>query len=337
MSADKSSMIVKLDANENPYGMSVQARKAMMHTPASRYPDETALRHAIANFYHLKAMNVVVGSGSSEVLDMIARTFLDCEYEAICSQYAFMLYEQVTKRAGADTVVVAAIDFGHDLASMVAAITPKTRVMWIANPNNPTGTFIRRDELFAQLGKVPQYVVVVLDEAYSEYLSPVDRSDATEIIARFPNVVVVRTFSKAYGLAGLRVGYSLAHERLSALVANNKLRFDVNSVGLVAAEAALADRTFIEKSYQVNIAGRTQLEQGLQILNAPYLSCKGNFITCKVSNAHNVSERLRMHGVIVLPLATYGMVDYIRVTIGRPSENVYFLRVLEEERAALRT
>lgn len=323
---------VKLDANENllDTNPAVAAQLAKVSSTVSLYPDEMPLRNALAEFYSLSIENVTIGNGSSELLDLIAQVFLTRQNEAVSSQYAFLLYKEVTHRVGARNVVIPAVEFGHDIAAMIAAVTERTRIIWIANPNNPTGTFIPPHELFLQLKKIPQYVVVVLDEAYVEYLDDNEKTDVAQLLTAFPNLIIVRTFSKAYGLAGLRVGYALASEALSTKLNARKLRFSVNTLGLAAAEAALKDQKFIERSYQGNAEGRFQLERGLRDLGIPYLACKGNFITCQTGNAVVLSVKLREAGVIVLPLATYGLPDYMRITIGGVLENDRFLRALAE-------
>ena len=324
------SAITKLDANENSRGMSPSIPKTITRTQpiASRYPDETPLRQAIADFYSLDKANVTLGNGSSELLAIIARTFLTHQNEAISSQHAFMLYQEVTRWIGAHNVIIPSAEFGHDLTAMIDAVTPKTRVMWVANPNNPTGTFVQPKKLLLWLQKVPRHVVIVLDEAYAEYLNPKDRTSPAELLATLPNVIIVRTFSKIYGLAGLRVGYGLASKELSSQLNALKPRFSINTFGLMAAEVALKDQAFVEEGYRANINGRAQLEKGLQALNIPFLPCQGNFIVCNVSNAIAFSNTLNEVGVAVLPLTAYGLPNHIRVTIGKASENARFLRAL---------
>lgn len=324
--------LVNLDANENLLDMNPAAAisLAKASSAASSYPDEVPLRSALAEFYSLSVENVTVGNGSSEILDLIAQVFLTRQNEAVSSQYAFLLYEEVTRRVGACSLVIPAVEFGHDIAAMIAAVTGRTRIMWIANPNNPTGAFIPPQELFLQLKKVPQHVIVVLDEAYVEYLDADEKTDAAQLLAAFPNLIIVRTFSKAYGLAGLRVGYALASEDISAKLNARKPRFSVNTLGLAAAEAALKDQKFIERCRQGNAEGRAYLERSLRDLGVPYLTCKGNFITCQIGNATARSEKLREAGVAVLPLTLYGLPDYMRITIGGVFENARFMRALTE-------
>lgn len=324
---------IKLNANENPYGVgsSIFEAIAQTHSAASRYPDELPLRQAIADFHLIDVANVTLGNGSSEVLEIIARTFLSHQSEAISSQYAFKLYEEVTRRAGARNSIIPAVQFGHDLPAMISAITARTKIVWIANPNNPTGTFVPPNKLLLQLQKIPRHIIIVLDEAYAEYLEPTDRTDIAKLLTALPNIIIVRTFSKAYGLAGLRVGYGIAHKELSLRLNALKPRFNVNTFGLIAAEAALKDQALVENNCRANAMERIRLENGLRDLNIPYLPGQGNFIVCDVQNATTFSKNLRKVGVAVLPLTAYGMPHHIRVTVGNASENAHFLYVLAQD------
>lgn len=323
--------IVKLASNENPLGMSPKARAAAEAALAEgeRYPEQFDLAAAIAAHCGVHAAQVLLGNGSNDILDFVARVFLRQGDESVISQYAFLVYELATRAAGATPVFVPATPgYGHDLDGMLAAITPKTRVLWIANPNNPTGTFIPYAEIKSFLAQVPQRVIVVLDEAYYEYLPPAQREDTTKWLADFPNLVLTRTFSKVYGLAGLRVGYGLMHPQLAGLLNRVRPPFNVNRMGGAAAVAALGDATFVAQSYACNIAGRTQLVVGFADLGMETIGNEGNFITFKVADAAAVNERLLARGIIVRPLVNYGLAEFLRVTIGTKSENVRFLAAL---------
>jgi histidinol-phosphate aminotransferase len=227
-------------------------------------------------------------------------------------------------------VVVPAKNYGHDLTAMLAAITPRTRIIFIANPNNPTGTLLGKAELLAFLKLVPKAILVVLDEAYDEYLSVENKSEAISWINQFDNLIISRTFSKAYGLAGLRVGFGLCHADIADLMNRVRQPFNVNSVAQAAAVASLDDEDFVERSYALNQAGMAQLTQGFNKLGLEYIPSFANFVSFKVNNAASVNQKLLQNGVIVRPIANYGMPDYLRVSIGLFSENARFLEVLEQ-------
>jgi histidinol-phosphate aminotransferase len=225
-------------------------------------------------------------------------------------------------------ILAPAKDFGHDLNAMLTAITPKTRVLWIANPNNPTGTFIPHAELKWFLSQVPENIIVVLDEAYYEYLPPEQRVDTAKWLPDHPNLVITRTFSKIYGLAGLRVGYGLMHSKLAQLLNRVRPPFNVNRLGGAAAVAALDDQEFVAQSYGCNISGSKLLREGLAQLGYTVIGQQGNFVTFAAEDATALNEALLAKGVIIRPLANYGLANFLRVTIGTPEENQKFLHAL---------
>lgn len=326
--------IVKLASNENPLGMSPKAQMAVEEAIAdiARYPDGNsfALRAAVSEKYGVDAGQIVFGNGSNDILELAARAFLSAGDEVIYSQHAFAVYPLVTQAVGATGVVVPAIAFGHDLPGFLAAITPKTKLIFVANPNNPTGTLIAKPALRAFLQQVPKHVLVVLDEAYDEYLSATDKSEAVAWLAEFENLIISRTFSKAYGLAGLRVGFGLMHAALADLMNRVRQPFNVNSLAQIAAAVSLQDEDFVARSYAANQAGMAQVTQGLTKLGLGYIPSYGNFVSFKVPNAAAVNQGLLKQGVIVRPVANYEMPDYLRVSIGLFSENARFLDVLEK-------
>jgi histidinol-phosphate aminotransferase len=327
------SSIVKLASNENPLGVSPMAQQAMQDALAdiARYPDGNGfvLKDAICKRFGVTHSQIVLGNGSNDVLELAARAFLQPGVEAIYSQHAFAVYPLVTLAAGAKGVNVTAKDFGHDLSAMRAAITPNTRLLFIANPNNPTGTLLGKAELHAFLKSVPQHVLVVLDEAYDEYLSDDKKSDATAWLAEFDNLILTRTFSKAYGLAGLRVGFALAHPGVADLMNRVRQPFNVNSIALAAAAAALQDKDFVRRSRELNDTGMAQITAGVERLGLRYIPSYGNFVSVHVPKAAEVYRRLLENGVIVRPVANYEMPDYLRISIGLATENARFLQVLE--------
>lgn len=326
--------IVKLASNENPLGMSPKARAALVATidTLERYPDDFVLKRALAEHYGLGMERIVLGNGSNDVLDLAARVFLAPGRSAIFAQYAFAVYPLATMSAGGEPIAVAAHEYGHDLTAMRAAIRPDTRLVWIANPNNPTGSFVPYPQLETFMASVPGDVLVVLDEAYNEYLPPAERVDTTAWLARWPNLVITRTFSKIYGLAGLRVGYALASAEVADLMNRVRQPFNCNNLALAAATAALDDDEFVARSYALNRAGMEQIIGGLQALGFPHIPSHGNFVTFRAGDAAAINQRLLRQGVIVRPLAGYAMPEWLRVTIGRADENARFLAALEAAR-----
>ena len=326
--------IVKLASNENPLGMSVRARDAAIAAigEISRYPDggAFALKKALCARFGVKPEQLVIGNGSNDILELASQAFLAPGLSAVYSRHAFAVYPLATNARGARGIEVAAKNFGHDLDAMAAAIEPQTRVVFIANPNNPTGTFVPGAELEAFLARVPRHVLVVLDEAYTEYLAPEQRYDSIAWLARFPNLLVSRTFSKAYGLAGLRVGYAIAHPEVADLMNRVRQPFNVSSVALAAAEAALDDDEFLARSAEVNRRGMAQLVAAFRELGLEWIPSAGNFVTFKVGDAIGVNQALLRQGVIVRPIAAYGMPHWLRVSIGLPEENARFIEALRQ-------
>lgn len=329
--------IIKLASNENPLGVSPKALAAMTAALSQQalYPDGNgfALKDVIANKFSVNHDNIVLGNGSNDILEFAARTFLTPADSAVYSQHAFAVYPLAVKSVGARGIEVPAQNFGHDLDAMLAAIEPNTRLMFIANPNNPTGTFIDATLLYAALKNVPANVLVVMDEAYTEYLPKHLRVDTAGWIKVFPNLVISRTFSKAYGLAGLRVGYGLAHPDVVGLMNRVRQPFNVNSLAQTAAAAALLDNDFLERSFLVNEQGMAQMLAGFAALKLTHIPSFGNFVCIKIGarggGAGAVFQTLLKAGVIVRPIASYGMPDYLRISIGTKDENAKFLAALQ--------
>ncbi|RIX43567.1 MAG: histidinol-phosphate transaminase [Rhodocyclales bacterium GT-UBC] len=324
--------IVKLASNENPLGMSPKAKKAVEAaiSGVERYPDQFDLIKAVAGRTGVAQDQVVLGNGSNDVLDLVARVFLAPGRSAVFAQHAFAVYPLATLSTGAELIVTAAKDHGHDLDAMLAAIRPDTRIVWIANPNNPTGNFLPYPEVRTFLEAVPKHVVVVLDEAYNEYLPPADRCDTAGWIKDFPNLVVCRTLSKIYGLAGLRIGYALTSAEVADLMNRVRQPFNVNNLALAGALAALDDDAFLHASYELNRRGMAQIVTGLERLQLEVIKPHGNFVTFKVGDAAAVNQKLLQQGVIVRPIAGYGLPEWLRVTIGTEPENTRFLEALEK-------
>jgi histidinol-phosphate aminotransferase len=330
--------IVKLASNENPLGMPESARAAMLAAAGTlgRYPDPNGfdLKSALSKRYGVPMEWVTLGNGSNDILELVALAVLEKGTSAVYSEHAFAVYRLATQARGARHIVVPARDYGHDLDAMLAAIADDTRVVFIANPNNPTGTFLPAARMQAFLEQVRERhgecVVVVLDEAYNEFLDPEHRFDSVEWVRQFPNLVVSRSFSKAYGLAGLRVGFATAQPALTDLLNRVRQPFNVNTLAQAAAVAALADRDFLQRSYQVNKEGKAQLVGAFDSLGLKYVPSYGNFVLVHVGDAARVNVELLKRGVIVRPVVGDGLPEWLRVSIGLPQENTAFISALTQ-------
>jgi histidinol-phosphate aminotransferase len=329
----KEEAIIKLASNENPRGIGPRTRAAIERAigDVARYPDGNGheLKDALARRYGVDLSQIVLGNGSNDVLELVALAFLGPGRAAVYSQHAFAVYPLATQARGARGIVVPAADYGHDLAAMARAVDDETCVVWIANPNNPTGTLAAPDALEAFVRRLPERVIVVIDEAYNEYLPADLRTDTVKWIKRHPNLVVTRTFSKAYGLAGLRVGYALAHPSVADVMNRVRQPFNVNSVALAAATAALEDMEFVARSYAGNLQGLRQLREGAAHLGLEFIPSVANFLTIRVGKAAEIYKRLLKRGVIVRPVGGgYELPEHLRVTVGTEEENERFLAAL---------
>lgn len=330
--------IIKLASNENPLGIPESARQAMARIldGLGRYPDPNGfeLKAALATRYRVPAAWITLGNGSNDLLEIASLALLEPGDAVVYAQHAFAVYRLATQARGARHIVVPAQDHGHDLDAMLEAIDSETRLVFIANPNNPTGTFIPAGQIDEFLHRVQERhqerVTVVLDEAYNEYLDPELRFDSARWVEQFPNLIVTRTFSKAYGLAGLRVGFAIAQPRLTDLLNRVRQPFNVNSLAQAAAIAALDDPAFLQKTYEVNKEGKEFLQQAFQDLGLDYVPSYGNFVLVKVGDAMRVNLELLKRGVIVRPVAGDGLPEWLRVSIGLPSENRAFLDALTD-------
>lgn len=328
--------IVKLASNENPLGMSEAARRAMLDAAqeAPRYPDNDAyaLRHALAAHLGVDAAWIVLGHGSSDILEIAARALLAEGDSCVYSQYSFVVYASAVQQRGARHIVVPARDFGHDLQAMAAAIEPSTRLVYVANPNNPTGTLASPQAVEAFLRSVPERVVVVLDEAYVEYLEPGAQQASLRLLRNHPNLAVTRTFSKAYGLAGLRIGYCAVQPALADVFNRVRSAFNTSDLAQAAALAALADQDFVRRSAEVNRAGMRQLEQGIDRLGLRRVPSSGNFLLLQVGDdaaaGSRVARAMLAQGVIVRPVDNYGLGQWLRISVGTQAENQRCLAAL---------
>ena len=325
--------VIKLASNENPRGPgpAVHAAMARAATTLSRYPDGSGyrLKHALAKHLGVDAQRISLGNGSNDVLELVARVALSPGCEGIVSAHAFVVYPLAVIAHGGTLVTVPAQNWTHDLGAMADAVTKATRIMFVANPNNPTGTWVGRRELTAFLDRIPEHVVTVLDEAYFEYLQHPDYPNGIELQGRYPNLVVTRTFSKIYGLAGMRVGYCVSHPDIADLLNRVRQPFNVSSLALECAEAALGDQEFVRRSREINDEGMEQLRRGLDQLGVPYIPSGGNFLCVDLRRpAAPTYDALLRLGVIVRPIAGYGMPNHLRVTVGLHEENARFLDAL---------
>jgi histidinol-phosphate aminotransferase len=330
--------IVKLASNENPLGPSPKARAAIEAAlpELARYPDGSGfeLKRALAARYRIPPKQIVLGNGSNDVLEMAAIAFLGPGSSAVFSEHAFAVYPLATQARGARGIVAPAKRYGHDPEALCRGVACDTRIIFIANPNNPTGTLLAAEEVEQLLRAVPPHVIVVLDEAYNEYLPQEARYDSLPWLARQANLVIVRTFSKAYGLAGLRVGFALCSTRVADLLNRVRQPFNVNSLALVAAEAALGDTAFVAETHALNLTGLRQLTDGCARLGVKWIPSYGNFVSVEIprgngeAQAGRVFEELLREGVIVRPVGGYGLPDHLRVSVGLPEENDRFLAAL---------
>ncbi len=332
------SRIVKLASNENPLGMPESARTAIAAAVADigRYPDSNGfeLKAALSARFDVPADWLTLGNGSNDILEMAAHALVEPGESIVYAEHAFAVYALATQEVGARAIEVKARDYGHDLDAMAAAIAPETRLVFIANPNNPTGTFLPAAAIEAFLAKVPADVVVVLDEAYNEYLDDTQQYDSVAWVRKHPNLLVSRTFSKAYGLAGLRVGYAVAQPELTDLLNRVRQPFNVNSLAQVAAVAALGDTAFLRRSAELNRAGKAQLVAAFDRLGLQYVPSSGNFVLVRVGHDDGAGARVNLallkQGVIVRPVGNYNLPQWLRVTIGLPEENAAFIAALEK-------
>ncbi len=327
--------VVKLASNENPLGPSpsVVASLQAVLPEIARYPDGSAfhLKNRLSEFLGVKTEQITIGNGSNDVLELLAHVFLMPGCEAIVSQHSFVVYPAVTMSSGAELKVVPAKNYSQDLQATLAAISDKTRMIFIANPNNPTGTWLKEAELRSFLDQVSEDVIVVLDEAYFEYAEDADYPDGISLTSGYSNLVITRTFSKAYGLAALRVGYAISHPDIADLMNRIRQPFNVNAMSLAAAVAALEDQAHVKEAVALNNQGMTYFETECERMGLGYIPSAGNFLTVDMGrDAIPVYDALLHEGVIVRPIGVYEMPNHLRVTVGTMEENVRFVEALEK-------
>lgn len=338
--------ILKLASNENPLGTSPKALAALANplTSLELYPDGSGyrLKDALANKLALQTKQITLGNGSNDVLELIARAFLTQGRSAVMSEFAFAVYPIVSQATGAEVRIAKAnppehadMPYGHNLQNLLEKISATTQLVFIANPNNPTGTWLGKDELLSFLQQVPPQVIVVIDEAYTEYVEDPEFPDAIAWLEQFPNLIVTRTFSKIYGLAGLRVGYAASSPEIADILNRVRQPFNVNALALAAATAALADDGFLQQSKTVNSAGLQQWFAACAEENWDYIPTVGNFITIDLKRlAGPIYEALLREGVIVRPIGGYGLPQHLRITIGTETQNQRCISALKKVLAA---
>ncbi len=326
--------VIKLASNENPLGPSPKALAAMKNSldQLHLYPDGSAyyLKQKLAEHLGLNSNHLIFGNGSNEIIEFIGHALLNAESEVIVSQYCFAVYPLVTALFGATLVEVPAVNYGHDLAAMLRAVTPKTRVMFVANPNNPTGTIASRADVVDLINQIPPHVLLVLDEAYIEFLR--DGIDLVPLIRNGlkSNILLMRTFSKVYGLAGLRLGYGIGHPDLISAFEKIRQPFNINSIAQAGALAALDDLEHLEKTLDNNAQGLAFFERELFKMKIPCVPSSANFILVRVGAAQQVFIALQKKGVITRPMGGYQLPEFIRISVGTPKENARCINTLRE-------
>jgi histidinol-phosphate aminotransferase len=317
--------IIKLASNENPLGPSPASLQAMQHVLANinLYPDGNAfyLKHKLADKLTVQPENLILGNGSNEIIEFVGHAFMQPGAEVIVSQFCFAIYPLTAKLFGADVITVPAVNHGHDLPAMLAAITPRTRVVFVANPNNPTGTVVSKQELMDFAGRVPANVLLVLDEAYIEFLN--DPADFIPEIRRGQktNLLLMRTFSKIFGLAGLRLGYGIGNPELITALEKIRQPFNINSIAQAGALAALDDAEHMRRTRENNATGLKLYADAFQKLGLEFVPSAGNFILVRVGEGQRVFEAMQKLGVIVRPMGGYQLPEWIRISVGTPEQN----------------
>ncbi|MEI6193464.1 MAG: histidinol-phosphate transaminase [Verrucomicrobiota bacterium] len=325
--------IIKLASNENPLGPSPLALDAMQKVLANLnlYPDGNAfyLKQKLAEKLGVAPANLVLGNGSNEIIEFVGHTYFAPGVDVVVSQYCFAIYPLVAKMFGANLITVPAKNHGHDLPAMLKAITPQTRVVFVANPNNPTGTLVPREEVIQFVNSIPDNVLLVMDEAYIEFLDePLDLAALVRLGAR-PNLLLMRTFSKIFGLAGLRLGYGIGHPDLIVTLEKIRQPFNINSIAQAGALAALGDEEHIRKTRQNNFSGLEFFQSAFRELKLEYVQSAANFILVRVGEGQRVFEAMQRQGVIVRPMSGYQLGEWIRISVGTPKENERCLGALK--------
>ncbi len=332
--------IIKVASNENPFGPSPAAVAAIEKALAELhlYPDGNAyyLKRKLAGKFGLDPSHFILGNGSNEIIEFAGHALMAPGTEVVVSEYCFAIYPIVARLFGAEVVTVPAANYGHDLSAMRKAITPRTRVVFVANPNNPTGTLASKEDVLRLVDGVPEDTLLVMDEAYIEFLDdPVDLLPLVRL-GKKPNLLLMRTFSKVYGLAGLRVGYGIGHPELVAALEKIRQPFNINAAAQTAAIAALDDTEHVERTKTNNREGLAFLEDACRKLRLEYVPSAANFLLIKVGEGQKVFEKLQNAGVIARPMGGYRLPEWIRISVGTPAENARSFEALKEALAQTR-
>ena len=325
--------IIKLASNENPLGPSPLALAAMQKTLATLhlYPDGNAfyLKQKLAEKVGVAPANLVLGNGSNEIIEFVGHAYFAPGVDVVVSQFCFAIYPLVAKMFGANLVTVPAKNHGHDLPAMLRAITPQTRVVFVANTNNPTGTLVPREEVIAFVNEIPDHVLLVMDEAYLEFLEdPADLASLVRLGVR-PNLLLMRTFSKIYGLAGLRIGYGIGHPDLISALEKIRQPFNINSLAQAGALAALDDQEYVRRTRANNLAGLQFFQRAFRALKLEYVPSAANFILVRVGRGQAVFAAMQKQGVIARPMDGYQLGEWLRISVGTPGENERCLSALK--------
>lgn len=327
--------IIKLASNENAIGASPKALKAAQDAllEMQMYPDASyaRLRTAIAEYNDVETHNVTVGNGSENCIDFLIKAFLNEKSNAIVDQYCFSTIQILVKAENAKLIKIPSINYRQDIDATIKAVDENTKIIFVVNPNNPTGTYATHDELVRLLKNIPSHILVISDEAYFEYVDKIDYPKTLQLVKQYPNLIVSRTFSKVFGLAGLRLGYLISSREVSDILNRSRLPFNVNSCAVAAGIAALADKDFLAKTKKINTDGLQQLREGLDKLGLEYIPSVTNFITINLKKSGlEIFNQLLAKGMIVRPLVPYGLLNHIRVTVGTKEQNEMFLSALKE-------
>jgi len=317
--------VIKLASNENPLGPSPAALAAMQKVLSQLhlYPDGSAfyLKQTLAQKLEVAPRNLILGNGSNEIIEFVGHALIAPGADVVVSQYCFAVYPIVTKLFGANLITVPAKNYGHDLPALVKAITPKTRVIFVANPNNPTGTVVPQKDVARFVNEVPPHVLLVMDEAYLEFLEhPVDLLPLIRAGDK-ANLLLMRTFSKIYGLAGLRLGYGIGHSELIAALEKVRQPFNINALVQAAALAALDDAEHIARTRANNAAGLEFLQNAFRQMRLEFVPSAANFVMVRVGDSPRIFDNLQKQGIITRPMAGYGLPEFIRISVGTPEEN----------------
>ncbi|MCC5886648.1 MAG: histidinol-phosphate transaminase [Gammaproteobacteria bacterium] len=329
---------VKLASNENPRGPGPAVHEALARSgrALNRYPDGNGfeLKRALAERLGVDAAMITLGNGSNDVLELLGRVFVGPGDRGVVDAHSFVVYPLAITSSGGEIVRVPSKHYGHDLEAMAAAVDDRTRILFVANPNNPTGTRVTEAEVKKLLASVPDDVVVVLDEAYFEYVDAADHPDGIRLLADHPNLVVTRTFSKIHGLAALRMGYAVSSKTIADLLNRLRQPFNANALAQAAAVAALGDDDYMRESRRLNDAGMAELTAAFDARQLPWIPSAGNFVTVRVGDGNGIYEALLREGVIVRPIGGYGLPEHLRVTVGLEAENARFIAALDRVLAA---